>query len=88
MSTPKRETPPDSSSVSITRDGEWFVAIDQVTDVASQGRSRSEALANLAEAIDLHEGGGEPIDDPDMFLAEELDIDVEEFEEQDPPWLE
>lgn len=88
MSTPERETPPDSSSVTITRDGEWFVAIDEATDVASQGRTRSEALANLAEAIELHEGGGEPIDDPDAFLEEELDIDVDDLEEREPPWLE
>lgn len=88
MSTPEGETPPDSSSVTITRDEEWFVAIDETTDVASQGRTRSEALANLAEAIKLHEGGGEPIDDPDAFLEEELDIDVDELEERNPPWLE
>lgn len=88
MSTPERETPPDSSSVTITRDGEWFVAIDEATDVASQGRTRSEALANLAEAIELHEGGGEPIDDPDAFLEGELDIDVDDLEEREPPWLE
>jgi predicted RNase H-like HicB family nuclease len=88
MSTPKESPPPDSSSVHLKRDGEWFVAIDEVTDVASQGKTRAEALANLAEAIELHEGGGEPIDDPDAFLREELDIDVDELDEQDPPWLE
>jgi predicted RNase H-like HicB family nuclease len=88
MSTPKESPSPDSSSVHLKRDGEWFVAIDEVTDVASQGKTRAEALANLAEAIELHEGGGEPIDDSDAFLREELDIDVDELDEQNPPWLE
>lgn len=88
MSSQKGERPPDASSVTISRDGEWFVAIDEATNVASQGRTRPEALANLAEAMELHEGGGEPIDDPDAFLKEELDIDVDDLEERDPPWIE
>lgn len=88
MSTPTEGSAPDSSSVLLKRDGEWFVAIDEVTDVASQGKTRAEALANLADAIELHEGGGDPIEDPDAFLQEELDIDVEDLDDQDPPWLE
>lgn len=87
MSTPKEGNSPDSSSVHLTQDGEWFVAIDEVTDVASQGKTRAEALANLAEALELHEGGGESIDDPDQFLEEEYDIDVDELDENEPPWL-
>lgn len=79
-------TPPDSSSVTITREGAWFVAIDEATAVASQGRTRPAALANLAEALELYRGGGALIADADAFLTEELDIDVDEIDEREPPW--
>ncbi len=38
----------------VTREGEWFVARRLEVDVASQGRSPEEALANLREALELH----------------------------------
>ena len=36
----------------IQEDGEWS-AIDEDVDVASQGETREEALANLDEAVEL-----------------------------------
>ncbi len=36
------------------REGDWFVAQCLDVDVASQGRSDDEALANLKEALELH----------------------------------
>ena len=53
-------TPADQSTISLTRDGDWFVAKDESTGVTSQGRSRSEALANLSEALELMD---EPLPD-------------------------
>lgn len=44
----------DTSTVTVTRDGEWYVAKDEETGVASQGETRPDALANLAEALELH----------------------------------
>ena len=41
-------------SASVWREGEWFVAQCLDVDVASQGRSEDEALANLKEALELH----------------------------------
>jgi len=60
-----------SSSISITRDGDWYVARDEETGVTSQGEARAEALANLSEAIDLY---NEPIDEEDIS-------------ESDAPWF-
>jgi len=40
-------------SVSIHRDGDWYVAIDPVTGVASQGKSVDEVLKNFQEAFEL-----------------------------------
>lgn len=63
-------------------------AKDLETGLARGGETRAEALAQLAEVLELHEGGGEPIDDPDEFLREELDIepdDLEDVDESDYP---
>jgi len=39
--------------VTIHKDGEWYVAVDPVTGVASQGKSVDEALKNFQEAFEL-----------------------------------
>jgi predicted RNase H-like HicB family nuclease len=41
-------------SASVWREGRWFVAQCLEVDVASQGRSESTALKNLAEVVALH----------------------------------
>lgn len=41
-------------SANIWQEGDWFVAQCLEVDVASQGRSEDEALANLREALELH----------------------------------
>lgn len=50
-------------------------ARDLETGLARGGATRSEALAQLAEVLALEEGRGEPIDDPEPFLREELGLD-------------
>ena len=41
-------------TASLWREGKWVVAQCLDVDVASQGRSEDEALANLREALELH----------------------------------
>lgn len=41
-------------SANVWQEGDWFVAQCLEVDVASQGRSEDEALANLREALELH----------------------------------
>ena len=41
-------------TASVTQEGEWYVAQCLEVDVASQGETEAEALANLREAISLH----------------------------------
>lgn len=41
-------------TASVWREGDWFVAQCLEVDVASQGESEQEALANLREALELH----------------------------------
>ena len=41
-------------SATIWRDGHWYVSQCLEVDVASQGNTEEEALANLIEALELH----------------------------------
>ncbi|MGO9240096.1 MAG: type II toxin-antitoxin system HicB family antitoxin [Bryobacteraceae bacterium] len=41
-------------AATIWREGKWFVAQCLEVDVASQGETEAEALANLKEALELH----------------------------------
>ena len=41
-------------TASVWQEGEWYVAQALEIDVASQGESEEEALANLREALALH----------------------------------
>ena len=36
------------------REGEWFISQCLEVDIASQGKTEEEALANLREALELH----------------------------------
>ncbi len=38
----------------LTREGDWIVAQCLEVDVASQGKSESEAMENLSQALMLH----------------------------------
>ena len=58
-------------------------ARDLETGLARSGESRAAALAQLAEVLRLEDGGGEPIDDPDEFLREEMAIDADELDDHD-----
>ena len=39
--------------VTIHREGDWYVAVDTVTGVASQGKTCDEALKNFQQAFEL-----------------------------------
>jgi len=41
-------------AATIWREGAWYVAQCLEVDVASQGETEEEALANLKEALELH----------------------------------
>lgn len=41
-------------TASVSREGEWYVAQALDADVASQGESVDDALANLREALELY----------------------------------
>lgn len=73
----KPETADDAGIVFVHEDDSSITAVDLEMGVARGGSTRSEALTLLAEALELHEGRGEPIDDPEAFLRDELGLTPE-----------
>ena len=57
-----------------------ITARDKETGVASYGDTKAKALRMLAEALELHEGNGEPVDD-DALREFGLDPDDEDDKE-------
>lgn len=51
--------------IRLTKEGDWWVARDVEIEVTSQGKTRTEALENLDEAVALQKGeiGREPTDE-------------------------
>ena len=41
-------------AAAVWREGDWYVSQCLEIDIASQGKSETEALANLREALELH----------------------------------
>jgi len=41
-------------SATVSREGDWYVSQCLQLDIASQGETEEEALANLKEALELH----------------------------------
>ncbi|WP_255148985.1 type II toxin-antitoxin system HicB family antitoxin [Halorarius halobius] len=62
----------------IHEDDGSITARDIETGVASFGETKAEALSMLAEALTLHEGGGDPIEDEEAFL-DEIGVDADEI---------
>jgi predicted RNase H-like HicB family nuclease len=66
-------------TITLTDEGDWWVARDTESGVTSQGRTRHEALDNLDEALEGYHGAGEEPTDEDLRA---LGIDPEENESQ------
>ena len=66
--------PEPGTTITLTREPDWWVAKDESTGVVSQGETRQKALENLDEALQGYHGEGEPPTDDDL---RELGIDPE-----------
>jgi len=64
-------------TITLTEDGDWWIARDVETGVTSQGRTRTDALDNLDEALAGCHGTGETPSEEDL---RELGIDPENDE--------
>ena len=60
-------------TVSVWREADWYIAQCLEVDVASQGETKSEALTNLREALELH--FEDPSSVPEAEL-ETLEVDI------------
>ena len=66
------EQPPSRFTASVHREGVWFVAQAIEIDIASQGESEGEAIANLREALELYfmtDGPKSPGDIPEIEVS-------------------
>lgn len=64
-------------TITLTDEGDWWVARDTETGVTSQGRTRQSALENLDEAVAGYRGEGA---EPTAEDLRALGIDPEENE--------
>ena len=48
------QVPESQVEADVWRDGDWFVARARGVEVASQGKTRAEAITNLREGLELH----------------------------------
>lgn len=55
----------DESVITITRSDGWFVIRDEEAGVTTQGKTRAEAVENLADAIALQERSPEDDTEPE-----------------------
>ena len=85
MASSTRDGSPHEGEIRLWREDDWWVAKDVETGVTTQGESRDVALANLDEAVALHndEVGSEPTDEE----LREMGIDPADNTtgEQEPP---
>lgn len=62
-------------TAAVTREGNWYVARCLEVEVASQGRTLEDALANLKEALELYfEDIPAPIVSPPVIAPIEVDL--------------
>jgi len=68
--------------ITLTEEGDWWVAVDEDVGVASQGKTREEALENLDEAVELHQRDTESMSwEEEKEVLEDLGIDPDEVKE-------
>ena len=70
--------------IEVHQEGEFFVATDLVTNVADQGATRKEALANLKKGLEEHYRILMELSGKEGKLAF-LEIEVEKFVETPGP---
>ena len=63
-------------TASVWREDEWYVAQCLEVDVASQGRTEHEALANLTDALQLYFSSPSPGSPPELRT---IDVEVAGF---------
>lgn len=56
-------------TITLTKDGDWWIAKDTETGVVTQGESREAALANLDEALSGHAGSGHEPSEAELRAA-------------------
>ena len=64
--------------IQVHREGDWFVAVDLITNVADQGRTEEESIANLKKGLEDHYRILVELS-PKEYKTSFLDIEVEKY---------
>jgi predicted RNase H-like HicB family nuclease len=56
-------------TITLTKDGSWWIAEDTETGVVTQGENRETALNNLDEALSGYAGEGQELSDSELRAA-------------------
>jgi len=82
MASTTRDDPSEEGVEFIHEDDGRITARDKETGMASYGDTKAEALRMLAEVLELHEGGGDPVDDDDL---REFGLDSDDAGDEELP---
>jgi predicted RNase H-like HicB family nuclease len=82
MARTSRDEPSEEGVEYVHEDDGSITARDKETGVASFGDTKAEALRMLAEALELHEGGGEPVTDEDL---RQMGLDPDDTDDKELP---
>ena len=63
-------------AATVWREGNWYVSQCLEVDVASQGETKEEALANLKEALELHFEEPQSTRPPGVFGVFKVEVEV------------
>jgi predicted RNase H-like HicB family nuclease len=85
MASSTRDGDAHEGEIRLWQEDDWWVAKDVETGVTTQGQSREAALANLDDAVALHEGeaGREPTEEE--LRAAGIDPVDDTTGEEEPP---
>ena len=87
MASTTRDRDESEGVVFIHEEDGSITAKDIGTGVASFGETESEALRQLADALDAHFGRGESVDDPEKYLSG-LGVEADVGDATGLPWSE
>ena len=74
MASATRDAPDEEGVIFIREDDGSITAKDLETGLARGGDARAETLRHLSEALEVHEGGCKPIEDPDTGEVRLVDV--------------
>lgn len=81
MASPARDGPSEEGVEFVREYDGSITATDLETGIARGGETKAQALRMLADVLALHAGDGTPVEDPDGFVRDVLELERDERDE-------